>query len=166
MEKESILEEKLRLIEWCQTLKCVTNDVWFEPFRKGSWGIADVISHFIVWDEFLMKYRILYFISSQYVPDVPTDVEEKNKSAMRYARSGISKKELIDQFISTRKQLVDQINQIPAQNFNGDYQFGTKRVRLNDYFSSLIQHDLKHKEEIIQFLKLSEANNKNRYNSK
>ncbi|MGE7632447.1 DinB family protein [Bacillus paramycoides] len=165
MEKERILEEKLSLIEWCQTLKEISDEIWFQSFKKGSWGTADVISHFIVWDEFLMKYRILYFISSQYVPDVPTDVKEMNKSAMRYARSGISKEELIDQFIFTRKQLVDQINQIPARNFNDDYQFGTKRVRLNDYFSSLIQHDLKHKEEIIQFLKKNEAYNKNRYYS-
>ncbi|MED1559060.1 DinB family protein [Bacillus paramycoides] len=165
MEKERILEEKLSLIEWCQTLKGISDDIWFQSFRKGSWGTVDVISHFIVWDEFLMKYRMLYLIGSQYVPDVSTDVEEMNKSAMKYARSGISKEELIEQFISTRKQLVDQINQIPAQNFNSEYRFGTKRVRLNDYFSSLIQHDLKHKEEIMQFLKNNQVYNKNRYNS-
>ncbi|MDM5428143.1 MULTISPECIES: DinB family protein [Bacillus] len=164
MEKECILEEKLSLIEWCQTLKCITSDVWFEPFREGSWGIADVISHLVVWDEFLMKFRIPYFISGQSVPNVPTGVEEMNEGAIKYARSGISKEELIDQFISTRKQLVDQMNQIPAQNFKDDYQFGTKRVRLNNYFSSLIQHDLKHKEEIIQFIKDNQVNNKNRYN--
>ncbi|PFH91795.1 hypothetical protein COJ52_18500 [Bacillus cereus] len=164
MEKESILEEKLKLIEWCQTLKSVTNDVWFEPFRKGSWGIADVISHLIVWDEFLMKFRIPYFISGQSVPNVPTGVEEMNKGAIKYARSGISKEELLDQFSFTRKQLVDQINQISSRNFKDDYQFGTKRVRLDNYFSSLIQHDLKHKEEIIQFIKDNQVNNKNRYN--
>ncbi|PFM35725.1 hypothetical protein COJ42_09450, partial [Bacillus cereus] len=39
-----------------------------------------------------------------------------------------------------------------------------KRVRLDNYFSSLIQHDLKHKEEIIQFIKDNQVNNKNRYN--
>lgn len=166
MEKKSILEEKLKLIEWCQTLKSVTNDVWFESFRKGSWGIADVISQLIVWDEFLMKFRIPYFISGQSVPNVPTGAEEMNEGAIKYARSGISKEELLDQFSFTRKQLVDQINQISARNFKDDFQFGTKRVRLNNYFSSLIQHDLKHKEEIIQFLKVSELNNKNRYNSK
>ncbi|CAH2463932.1 DinB family [Bacillus mycoides KBAB4] len=160
MEKERILEEKLSLIDWCQTLKCVTNDVWFDSFRKGSWGIADVISHFIVWDEFLMKYRISYFTSGQSVPNVPTDVEEMNKSAIKYARSGISKEGLIDQFSFTRKQFVDQMNQISAQNFKDDYQFGTKRVRLNDYFSSLIQHDLKHKEEIMQFIIYKQAYNK------
>ncbi|EJS54498.1 hypothetical protein CN957_29185 [Bacillus cereus] len=164
MEKESILEEKLKLIEWCQTLKSVTNDVWFEPFRKRSWGIADVISHLIVWDEFLMKFRIPYFISGQSVPNVPTGVEEMNEGAIKYARSGISKEELLDQFSFTRKQLVDQINQISSRNFKDDYQFGTKRVRLDNYFSSLIQHDLKHKEEIIQFIKDNQVNNKNRYN--
>ncbi|MGG0261816.1 DinB family protein [Bacillus mycoides] len=164
MEKECILEEKLSLIEWCQTLKCVTNDVWFEPFRKGSWAIADVISHFIVWDEFLIKYRIL-FVSGKSVPIVPTDVEEMNKGAIKYARSGISKEELIDQFSFTRKQLVDQIERIPARNFNNDYQFGTKKLRLNNYFSSLIEHDLKHKKEIIQLLIHDQADNKNRYNS-
>ena len=107
MEKESILEEKLSLIEWCQTFKCVTHDEWFESFRKGSWGIADVISHFIVWDEFLIKHRIPYFISGQSVPNVPINVEEINKGAIKYARSGISKEELIDEFSCTRKQLAD-----------------------------------------------------------
>ncbi|MBJ8005262.1 MULTISPECIES: DinB family protein [Bacillus cereus group] len=160
MEKERILEEKLSLIEWCQTLNGISKDIWFQPFKKGSWAIADVISHFIVWDEFLMKYRIPYFISVQSVPNVPTDVEEMNKGAIKYARSGISKEELIDQFSFTRKQLVDQINQISARNFKDDYQFGTKRVRLNDYFSSLIQHDLKHKEEIMQFIIYKQAYNK------
>ncbi|MGG0456398.1 DinB family protein [Bacillus mycoides] len=160
MEKERILEEKLSLIEWCQTLNGISEDIWFQPFKKGSWAIADVISHFIVWDEFLMKYRIPYFISVQSVPNVPTDVEEMNKGAIKYAKSGISKEELIDQFSFTRKQLVDQINQISARNFKDDYQFGTKRVRLNDYFSSLIQHDLKHKEEIMQFIIYKQAYNK------
>ncbi|MGW5981774.1 DinB family protein [Bacillus mycoides] len=165
MEKGRILEEKLNLIEWCQTLNGISEDIWFQPSKKGSWAIADVISHFIVWDEFLMKYRIPYFVSGKSVSIVPTDVEEMNKGAIKYARSGISKEELIDQFSFTRKQLVDQIERIPARNFNNDYQFGTKKLRLNNYFSSLIEHDLKHKKEIIQFLIHDQADNKNRYNS-
>ncbi|MFH7832565.1 DinB family protein [Bacillus luti] len=162
MEKESILEEKLSLIEWCQTLKEVPDDIWFQSFKNGSWGIADVISHFIIWDDFVMKYRIPYFISTQSVPHIPTDVEEMNKSAMIYARSGISREELINQFSYTRKQLVDEIERIPAYNFHNTFQIGTKKVRLDHYFSSLIQHDLKHKEEIIQFLIYNQAYNKNR----
>lgn len=85
-----------------------------------------------------------------------------NKSAMIYARSGISREELINQFSYTRKQLVDEIERIPAYNFHNTFQIGTKKVRLDHYFSSLIQHDLKHKEEIIQFLIYNQAYNKNR----
>ncbi|PFE97956.1 hypothetical protein CN325_12880 [Bacillus thuringiensis] len=152
MKKENIVEEKSNLIQWCQTLKGVPDDIWFQSFKNGLWGIADVISHFIIWDDFVMKYRIPYFLSTQSVPHFPTDVEEMNKSAIIYARSGISREELINQFSYTRKQLVDEIERIPADNLNDDFQIGTKKVRLNHYFSSLIQHDLKHKEEIMQFL--------------
>ncbi|MGE7881871.1 DinB family protein [Bacillus sp. NPDC094077] len=143
MGKECILEEKSSLIEWCQTLKGVSDDIWFQPLKKGAWATADVISHFIVWDEFLMKYRIPCFLKAQPIFNVPTDVEEMNKGAIIYARSGISKEELIDQFSCIRKQLVDQIKRIPAQYFYNDYQFCTKKVRLDNYFSSLIQHDLR-----------------------
>ncbi|MBF7156163.1 MULTISPECIES: DinB family protein [Bacillus] len=152
MKKENILEEKLNIIEWCQTLKEVHDDIWFQSFKNGTWGIADVISHFIIWDDFVIKYRIPYFLSAKSIPYIPTDVEEMNNSAIIYARSGISREELINQFSYTRKQLVDEIERIPVYNFNDDFQIGTKKVRLNHYFSSLIQHDLKHKEEIIRFL--------------
>lgn len=162
MKKENVLEEKLNIIEWCQKLQRVPDDIWFQTLREGSWAIADVISHFIVWDVFLIKDRIPYFISGQSVPNVPIDVEEMNKGAIKYARSGISKEEILEQFNVTRKKLVDQIERIPTQYFYNDYQFGTKKVRLNHYFSSLIQHDLKHKEEIIQFLIHNQIYNKNR----
>ncbi|PFC86783.1 hypothetical protein CN272_15430 [Bacillus anthracis] len=162
MRKENILEEKLHVIEWCQILQRVPDDIWFQALREGSWAIADVISHFIVWDVFLIRDRIPYFISKQSVPNVPIDVEDINKGAIKYARSGISKEELLNQFSVTRKQLVDGIGRIPTQYFYNDYQFGTKKVKLNHYFSSLIQHDLKHKEEIMQFLIQNQAYNKNR----
>ncbi|MEH7030394.1 DinB family protein [Bacillus wiedmannii] len=162
MEKENILEEKLNLIEWCQTLKGLADDIWFQSFKKDSWAIADVISHFIVWDVLLIKHRIPYFKCGQCVPNVPIDVEEMNKGAIKYARSGISKEEQLNQFSVTRKQLVDEIERIPTQYFYNDYQLGTKKGRLNNYFSSLIQHDLNHKEEIMQFLIHNQIYNKNR----
>ncbi|PFR92865.1 hypothetical protein COK43_06730 [Bacillus cereus] len=162
MKKENILEEKLNLIEWCQILQRVSDDIWFQALRKDSWAIADVISHFIMWDVFLIQDIIPYFISEQSVPNVPIDVEEMNKGAIKYARSGISKEEILDQFSVTRKKLIDQIERIPVDNFYNDFQISTKKVRLNHYFSSLIQHDLKHKEEIMQFLIKNQAYNKNR----
>ena len=40
-----------------------------------------------------------------------------NKGAIKYARSGISKEELLNQFSVTRKQLVDGIGRIPPNIF-------------------------------------------------
>ncbi|CAI8847455.1 DinB family protein [Bacillus pseudomycoides] len=153
MDKESILKEKLSLIEWCQGLKDLPDDIWFLSLRKGSWGIADVISHFIIWDKFLMQYRLPYFISGESLPHVSIDVEEMNKGAINYARSGISKEEVINQLVFTRKRLVSLIKRVPDRNFNTYYQLGKENMKLNDYFWTLIQHDVKHKEEIVDFLK-------------
>ena len=50
--------------------------------KRRFMGNADVISHFIVWDVFLIKDRIPYFISGQSVPNVPIDVEEMNKEQL------------------------------------------------------------------------------------
>ncbi|PFD98360.1 hypothetical protein COE15_21450 [Bacillus cereus] len=153
MSKESILKEKLSLIEWCKGLKSLPDDIWFKAFRNGSWGIADVISHFIIWDEFLIQHRVSYFIHLESLPNVSNDVEKMNNSAIQYARSGISKDGIINQFTLTRERLVSLIKEIPGQNFNNDYQFGKESMKLNDYFLILVQHDLKHKKEIIDFLK-------------
>ncbi|HEK9098988.1 hypothetical protein KFD70_05710 [Bacillus pfraonensis] len=43
------MNKKLNLNKWCQGLKPVPDDVWFQPSRTGSWGIAGVISHFIIY---------------------------------------------------------------------------------------------------------------------
>ncbi|SDY86814.1 DinB family protein [Bacillus sp. 166amftsu] len=153
MSKESILKEKLSLIEWCKGLKSLPDHIWFKSFRNGSWGIADVISHFIIWDEFLIQHRVSYFIHLESLTNVSNDVEKMNNSAIQYARSGISKDGIINQFTLTRERLVSLIKEIPSQNFNNDYQFGKESMKLNDYFLILVQHDLKHKKEIIDFLK-------------
>ncbi|SCN09128.1 Protein of unknown function [Bacillus wiedmannii] len=34
MKKENVLEEKLNFIEWCQTLKRVPGDIWFQALKK------------------------------------------------------------------------------------------------------------------------------------
>ena len=33
-EEENVLEEKLNIIEWCQTLQRVPDDIWFQALRR------------------------------------------------------------------------------------------------------------------------------------
>jgi hypothetical protein len=151
MNKESILKENLSFVEWCSTLKNLSNDIWFKPFKEGSWGTADVISHFISWDKFILENRISYILREERVPKINVDVEAMNKAASNYARSGISKEDLINQFISVRKELVSHIDTIPTEKFNQPIP-GIDHITLSDYFAEMINHDLKHKKQIETFL--------------
>ncbi|WP_174734310.1 DinB family protein [Mesobacillus harenae] len=147
MKSEEIIAQKMSLIAWAIPLKEIPNDLLFKPFREGSWGTADVISHFISWDDFLIKNRITYLLKGESFPKIDVDPDAINKEASNYARSGISKNDLINEFISTRTELVALLGKIPAEKFNQPCP-GMEHITLADYFSGLIEHDTKHKEQI------------------
>lgn len=148
MNKTQIIEKKLSLIDWCETLKGLSDDIWFAPFKEGSWGTADVIAHFISWDQFLLDYRVPYIIRSEQFPAIKVDVEAINADSSCYARSGITKDNLINEFVSIRKQLAAQINSIPAERFQEQLTFSNSSTTLADYFTGLIEHDQRHKQQI------------------
>jgi hypothetical protein len=60
MKKKDIITEKLSLADWAISLKSISDELWFKPFREGSWGIADVLAHFISWDRFIIENRVSY----------------------------------------------------------------------------------------------------------
>ena len=153
MDKPQIIEEKLSLIAWSESLKGLADDVWFSSFKEGSWGIADVISHFISWDQFLLDYRLPFIIRSEEIPAVKVDVEEINGVASRYARSGITRVSLINDFIATRSEVVSQIENIPAEKFHEPIIIGKSSLILSNYFTDLIEHDRTHRNQINTFLK-------------
>lgn len=153
MNKSQIIEAKLALIHWCESLKGLTDEIWFKPFKEGSWGTADVISHFISWDQFLLDYRIPYLIKSEKFPAVKVDVNAINAEAAKYARSGISRNELIDEFKEVRRKLVSLMETIPEERFHESIQNGAANTLLSDYFTGLIEHDQKHRDQIDAFLK-------------
>ncbi|WP_286230894.1 DinB family protein [Neobacillus mesonae] len=152
MDKSQIIKEKLNLIDWCESLKGLSNDIWFARFKGGSWGIADVISHFISWDRFLLENRIPFIIHSEKFPVIKIDVNAINAEASRYARSGISKADLINDFVLIRKNLVSQTASIPDDRFQEPLNIGSS-VTLAGYFSGLIEHDKKHMDQINAFIK-------------
>ncbi|MBS4215182.1 DinB family protein [Neobacillus rhizophilus] len=152
MSKDQIIKEKISLIEWVASLKEISNDLWFNPFKEGAWGIADVISHFISWDKFLITNRVSYIYHNEEFPEVNIDVEAINKMASQYARSGISKEELISEFITVRKELVSLLQKIPEETFSEPYP-GRENMTIGEYFVGMIEHDLKHKEQIVKHIK-------------
>ncbi|MFT4415778.1 DinB family protein [Fredinandcohnia humi] len=151
MEKERVCNAKRVLLEWVMSLQSLSNEIWFKPFKEGAWGTADVISHFISWDRFVIENRIHPLLKGESFPDIQVVADEVNKEASNYARSGISKEELLEEFSSVRKQLLSEIENIPDSAFRLPYP-GNASITLFEYFTGLIQHDETHKQQIIEFL--------------
>lgn len=147
LDKESIIQEKRNLVHWVLSLKNISNDLWLKPFREGSWGIADVISHFISWDKFIINNRVSYLLRDECFPNITVDVESINKEASKYARLGVLKDDLINEFISVREELLNLIEIIPKEKFCQPFH-GRGNTTLSEYFEGLIEHDLKHREQI------------------
>ncbi|CAH2715314.1 hypothetical protein BACCIP111895_02498 [Neobacillus rhizosphaerae] len=151
MKKEDIIKGKLSLVEWAHSLKAIPDDLWFQPFREGSWGSADVISHFISWDHFMIENRISHLVKNEPFPKMSIDVEEINKAASTYARSGITKVQLINELISIRQRLVSLLGELDSERFDMPLP-GKEHITLVEYFVGMIEHDQKHITEINSFI--------------
>ncbi|EWG12298.1 DinB family protein [Cytobacillus firmus] len=151
MNKENIIKVKKSLIDWSASLKNISTELWFEPFKKGSWGTADVISHFISWDKFMIENRINCLLRKEDFPQITVDAEAINKEASIYARSGISKEDLISEFINIRTELLSLIDKIPDDQFSKPCP-GKEHITLGEYFTGMAEHDIKHVDQINKHL--------------
>ncbi|MFJ7746814.1 DinB family protein [Peribacillus sp. NPDC097295] len=147
MNKKSIIQEKRNLVEWSRSLKDISNELWVKPFYSGSWGTSEVISHLMYWDKFMMENRITYILRNECIPIINIDVEAMNKEAAEYARAGITKEDLLNQFIFVCEELVNLIGKIPEERFFQPLQ-GKEHITLSEYLVGMIDHDLKHKIQI------------------
>ena len=147
LNKKSIIQEKRGSVDWAYSLKNISNDLWVKPFRNGAWGTAEVVSHFISWDKFIIENRITYILRNECFPKISVDVEAMNEEASKYARAGITKEDLLNEFILVREELVNLIGKIPKERFHHPLQ-GKEQITLSEYFVGMIDDDLKHKEQI------------------
>lgn len=146
MRKEEIIEEKSSFIDWVNSLAQMDEEIWFLPFREGSWGTADVVSHFITWDRFIISRRMPALLSKEKIPSEKIDADAMNMEAGHYARSGISKKVLISEFAEAREELLSLLEKLEPERFQELYP--GRDITIGQYFSGLIEHDHKHKKEI------------------
>jgi hypothetical protein len=102
-ESKVVIENLSSITAWANQLVELDDSIWFKPIAEGKASIAEIISHLMYWDR--------YFITDV-VPSVQRgegivfpDFDPANAIAYEYARSGISKKQLLDEFCATRVEL-------------------------------------------------------------
>ncbi|MCA1041966.1 DinB family protein [Bacillus infantis] len=146
MRKEEIIEEKAKFIGWVQSLEQMEDQLWFLPFREGSWGTAAVVSHFITWDRFVISRRMPVLMSKEKIPSEKINADAMNMEARNYARLGISKQKLISEFAEAREELLSLLEKLEPERFQELYP--GREMTIGQYFAGLIEHDHKHKKEI------------------
>ncbi|MGD7021287.1 DinB family protein [Rossellomorea vietnamensis] len=115
--KDKIIEKNRRIAEWALSLKGLPGDVWFRPFKEGSWGTAEVIAHLMFWDYNVIDSRLKPFLQSEKLSESKLDVQKINDNAAAYARK-TDKQEVIDEFVNARIDLIGLIEAMPSEAFS------------------------------------------------
>lgn len=146
------------MADWIEGLRDVDDEFWIKPTATEKWSIAEMLSHLMFWDRYLLSDILPSVVKGQEVSFPSFD--SYNQKAADYVRSGLSKTELIEEAIMVRDRLVLELLEMPADLRN-------KHVLVNGaahcprtaepYSLSYLvlefhEHDQHHKAQIEHFL--------------
>ncbi|WNF51640.1 DinB family protein [Bacillus sp. SG20001] len=107
MNKDTVIKHYQHSIEWVQSLTELTDKEWRSAIAEGKWSIAEIIAHFVPWDEFILHDRLKECWNEQALPQAP-DAHEMNQQSAERARKE-ERSETIGRFISVRTELLQEI---------------------------------------------------------
>lgn len=149
--KAEIIEQYEAFNQWVGSLKEMEDALWLQPTAPTKWSVEENLAHLMFWNRFILEERLPHIApGAQLVSKV--DGELKNAQASQYARSGISKVELLSEWLAVGQQLVDTLRNIPEEHYLTDYQINQKSMNLSIYLESMLQHDKHHQQQIDSFL--------------
>ncbi|MFS0782852.1 GNAT family N-acetyltransferase [Bacillus sp. 1P06AnD] len=120
--------------------------LWRMPYAEGKWTVAEIIGHFIPWDDFVCRSRIPYFTDSTIMPGSPGAVQMNTDASME-ARE-CSKEDTILRFIEGRTKMIHLLESFDEHLWIARVRIGNEELSVFDYFQGLIQHDLHHYKQI------------------
>lgn len=143
--------------EWTDTLREVDESIWMHPIADGKATVREIISHLKNWDTYLISTIIPAIKNGEGM--IFPEFDSFNEIAYEYARSGIPKDRLLDEFKQTRLQLVEKLLADPGT--------AAKHVTVNGVVTcphtgtpysllyiihEFIDHDSHHKKQILSVL--------------
>ncbi|MCP1530895.1 DinB family protein [Bacillus pumilus] len=150
MSKDTVIKHYEHTLEWVQSLTELTDKEWRRAIADGKWSIAEIIAHFVPWDEFILHDRLKEFWNDRALCKAP-DVHEMNIQSAERARHE-ERSETIGRFIAVRTELLQEMKKIEASRWTTPFLIGQTELTLSSYFQGLIKHDLHHMEQVKQAL--------------
>lgn len=141
-----------------EKMKTIDEKIWFTPISENKWSISEIISHILFWD--------LHLINNV----IPSVLEEKgltfpefntqNLLASSYAKSGVTKEELLNEAIFNRNAYVKAISGIPLSKLEKNLTYnnsifmsdGKTLCSFKEIVSVFENHDTHHMKQINNFL--------------
>jgi uncharacterized damage-inducible protein DinB len=153
--REAIIRHHSEMIQWVKSLNNLPAEEWFRPIDENKWSIAEIISHFGPWDDFVLNMRLPYLGNSDPLPKAP-DPQNLNEQSSSRARS-TEQSTVIQSFIDSRNRLLTSICEIPERSWGKTFKLGEKELTLSGYLEGLADHDLHHKTQIEQVMNRKNA---------
>jgi hypothetical protein len=134
------------IIPFIEALKKVEDDeLFFQPISQGKWSSAAIVAHLYFWDQYIQNNRLPLMLKLDDLPRSDVNVQDINNEAETFAHSGISKVELIDKFISNRKNLIDVLSLVDPQK---SFSVGEHNLTIEKYFLDMAEHDDHHMKQM------------------
>jgi uncharacterized damage-inducible protein DinB len=141
---------------WVVSLKQLLHEEWLQPIDEGKWSSAEIISHIIAWDRFTLDQRLGKLMGNDVLDPFP-DFQSVNDRAAEYAKSGVTKNEMIDEYIEVRSALVEGFLKFEGAVHRFHFKIGKHPFTIASYMEDFIGHDLHHKAQIVAFLAKNES---------
>lgn len=151
--ERSILKEYSSLPEWLhQTVRNVSDETFFIPIKPSKWSSAEIISHLRAWDMFLLEDRLPYIRKEARLDKLSVHIEDINSEAAKYARSGVSKEDLVEETITVRQEVVASLQEFTPEEWEYTFYIDNYPMCLTSYIKGLVEHDHHHKLQIEVFM--------------
>jgi hypothetical protein len=157
MDIRRIISDYEQFGEWTVTLHNLSDTTWHSPIQEGKASIAEIIAHHRNWDLHLIHVIIPAIQIGEDM--VFPDFDSYNSQAYHYANSGVSKEQLLLEFIRDRMELIQILKsmkseelllEVKANGVTNCPNTGTSYSLLY-IIQEFIEHDEHHKKQMLSF---------------
>ncbi|ENH97007.1 hypothetical protein J416_08017 [Gracilibacillus halophilus YIM-C55.5] len=139
-QKETVIENCHHTLEWIENLHNISEEKWRKPIAKGKWTVAEVVGHFIYWDQYFIN-RIPEIIDESTLTQV--DIESVNQEASRESKTK-SKEEIFERFHQVREELIQLLQSLDDDLWDQEFHTNNGQYTLYGDLKRLINHDQHH----------------------
>lgn len=167
-EIEQLIQNFKEFTSWVNSLEEIDDDLFFDPIKEGKWSPAEIISHITYWDRYMLEDLIPKMKLDANIDSL--EFNEINEPASKYAMSGVTKQQIINEQVEGRNVLIQALSEKSKAEFFATFKLNGEEIdkysgyphSMFNYISAFVWHDNHHKEQVEEYLNENEYHIKER----